>query len=118
MSTSEIDSPPNRLPSRPAVTQPELRPTIVLYPQGDLTLVVGDVVKQPFLVSRDAVRLASPVWNAMLGGRWRESGASEVALPDDDPEAMHIVLKLAHLKMHEIRALKICISRISSTLPS
>jgi hypothetical protein len=78
--------------------QPERRPTIVLFPQGDLTLVIGKVEQQPVRVSRDALRLASPVWNAMLNGNWAESGATEIPFPEDDIEAMMIVLRISHLK--------------------
>lgn len=52
-----------------------------------------------FLVSSNAMRLASPVWRTMLDpeGRFMEANAKEVSLPDDDPDALLIILHIAHL---------------------
>lgn len=63
---------------------------------GDLTLVVGPEQTR-IRVSRHALRLASPVWNAMLTpNHFQESSSSEIPLEDDDTEALRILLLVAH----------------------
>ncbi len=78
-------------------------PTIVLHEHGDVTLLLGAAEDQKTVrVSAATLQLASPVWKAMLGGQWVESEASEIPLPDDDVEAMLLVLRIAHLRFYEI----------------
>lgn len=49
-----------------------------------------------------ALRMASPVWEAMLNGNFRESAATSVPLPDDKPSAMLIVLQICHMKYNQL----------------
>lgn len=71
-------------------------------PRGDLTLVVGEEDKAHFLVCSRAVARASPAFGAMLYGQFKEgkpldpSASWTVTLPDDDPEAIKIVLHIIH----------------------
>jgi hypothetical protein len=83
--------------SSPPITQ--------LCPDGDLTLIVGPDGKPPvhrFRVSKSTLCLASPVWRAMLTGRFVEAGQDEIPLIDDDFAALLIVLYIAHLKVHKV----------------
>jgi hypothetical protein len=96
--TNESDTP---LEPEPAETVEH--PTICLHDFGDVTLLIGpDEDPQPVLVSISTLRLASPVWKAMFETRWVESEASEIPLPDDDVDAMLLVLRIAHLRFHEL----------------
>ncbi|KAF2804007.1 uncharacterized protein BDZ99DRAFT_452478 [Mytilinidion resinicola] len=73
---------------------------ITLANPSDLTLVVGPY-GQSIYVCRGALCLASPVWNAMLSDKWAERSEKEVEFPDDNPEALLIVLGIAHLRFKE-----------------
>jgi hypothetical protein len=79
---------------------------IELYQHGDLTLNVGeDLNGEPthrFRVSRHTMCMASPVWRAMLTGQFIEATKNEIPFVDDDPEALLLVLRVAHLKVHEV----------------
>lgn len=70
---------------------------------GDLTLIVGPKSRR-FLVSKVALRLASPVFRAMFTGKFVEAQANtkETILPEDDPEALKVVLLIAHLRFKEV----------------
>lgn len=72
-------------------------------------------------VSSKAMSMASPVWRAMLDpkGRFRESqpGNDEIDFPDDDAEALLILLLAAHLRFQDVpqelyyeQLLKICVA--------
>ncbi|KAJ5041068.1 uncharacterized protein L3040_005623 [Drepanopeziza brunnea f. sp. 'multigermtubi'] len=86
-------------------------------PEGDLVLrltypsdaeqtKIAGIAKPPeqvdMLVSSKHLRLASPVFKAMLQGSFREgqalqsTGKAEVPLPDDDPAAFKILLDIVH----------------------
>ncbi|KAI9048632.1 hypothetical protein LZ554_007464 [Drepanopeziza brunnea f. sp. 'monogermtubi'] len=86
-------------------------------PEGDLVLrltypsdaeqkEIAGMAKPPkqvdMLVSSKHLRLASPVFKAMLQGSFREgqalqsTGKAEVPLPDDDPAAFKILLDIVH----------------------
>ncbi|KAL2121374.1 hypothetical protein VTJ04DRAFT_5401 [Mycothermus thermophilus] len=73
----------------------------VLDPDGDLILRVrsGDAI-QCFKVCSAIMRLASPVFKAMLFGPWKESmpsvGQWLVDLEDDSPAGMHHLLDIVH----------------------
>ena len=79
---------------------------INLDSSGDLRLLVkgpGDKWTT-LIVSSSAMCLASPVWRAMLNPRshFREAEKQEVEFPDDDLDALLIVLRVAHLKFREL----------------
>ena len=76
----------------------------VFHAEGDLTLVVGGSKTQAcrMRVFSQVMRVASPVWNAMLSGRWPESKQSEVELPEDDPSGMTIIMNIAHARYNHI----------------
>ena len=80
-------------------------PTIPIDPHGDLTLIVGaDDDAKSFLVSSKVLSVASPVWRAMLSTRngFKEAGSEEIVFPDDDPEALRIVLLACHLSFPKV----------------
>ncbi|KAF2432100.1 hypothetical protein EJ08DRAFT_732842 [Tothia fuscella] len=68
---------------------------------ANLTICVGERNGQPlkrFLVISESMRLASPVWNAMLkpDGPFLENGAKEVSFPEDDPDAFEVIIRITH----------------------
>ena len=75
---------------------------IAIDPAGDIKLLVqhGDRW-MTFQVSSNAMAMASPVWRIILDpkGPFRESQPenNEVTFPDDDAEALLILLLAAHL---------------------
>ncbi|KAF1991477.1 hypothetical protein K402DRAFT_294941, partial [Aulographum hederae CBS 113979] len=72
---------------------------IHLDPDGDLTIKVRpDKDPLEYVVSKRTMCFASPAWRAMLTGQFSESTASEVPFPEDDPDALLIVLRIAHLQ--------------------
>jgi len=82
---------------------PNTNETVCLHDSGDVTLLIGiDEHKQAVLVSSSVLRLASPVWKAMLDRHWAESEAQEIPFPDDDVAAMLLVLRIAHLQFHDL----------------
>lgn len=88
-------------PSKRQKTDEEPK-VIDIATQSDLTLIVGDGIthkKVNFEVERSALRRASPVFNSMLDPNkpYKEGSAKEVPLPEDDPEAMEVLLRIAHL---------------------
>lgn len=80
--------------------------TIYLDSSGDLKLLVKDTGQQwkTLVVSSNAMCLASPVWRAMLDpkGHFREATEQEVRFPEDDLDALLIVLRIAHLKFRQL----------------
>ncbi|KAF2497605.1 hypothetical protein BU16DRAFT_319275 [Lophium mytilinum] len=99
------ESPAKRLhaddtPPKPSTPEPITPEPVTLANPSDLTLIVGPL-GQSIHVSRGALRLASPVWNTMFSDQWAESSKKEVQFPDDDPEALLIVLGIAHLRFKE-----------------
>jgi hypothetical protein len=68
---------------------------------GDLTLIVGPD-KDRFQVSSIALRHASLVWRAMLAGPFQEASATEITFEEDDPEALKVLLLLAHLQFSKV----------------
>ena len=86
-------------------TPAEPRDVIILDPTGDLVLVIGsETDTQRFHVSRNAMALASHPWSIMLhrSGSFKEASAGTVSFPDDDVNAFMILLKIAHLRFHEV----------------
>lgn len=82
--------------------------TVYLDPSGDLGLSVdyealeGEKIRtKTFVVSTSVMCLASPVWRAMFDpqGHWaKQSSHKEFYLLDDDPDALVIILRIAHLQ--------------------
>ncbi|RMZ74423.1 nuclear pore [Pyrenophora seminiperda CCB06] len=77
--------------------------TIALDDSGDALLMLGTSAgTQPVQVSKAVMTLASPVWKAMFKRHWKENEATEIPLPEDDVGTMLIVLRIAHLRFHEL----------------
>jgi hypothetical protein len=85
-------------------------PTSLMLPikelcvNGDLVLLVGEDFgsTHQFRVCRNTLCMASPVWRAMLSGEFVEAKLGEIPFADDDPDALLLVLRIAHLRFHEI----------------
>ncbi|QDS73123.1 hypothetical protein FKW77_001405 [Venturia effusa] len=78
------------------------RPTTEhLRANSDLTLVVGKD-EQRFGVSRATMSGACTAWEIMLTGPYAEATKTEIALPDDDPKSLHILLLIAHLAFQKL----------------
>jgi hypothetical protein len=77
---------------------------VVVDPDGDLILRTPT---KSFKVCSSAMRRASPVMKAMLFGPWKEAKPADetqpwiVDLPEDDPEALGIVLPVIHNTMYD-----------------
>lgn len=81
--------------------------TNILDRSGDLVLIVNQAERQKtFRVSSSAMCLASPVWRAMLShsGNFKEARPKngEVSFPEDDSDAMFIVLSVVHYQFQNI----------------
>lgn len=78
--------------------------TVHLDPSGDLTLFIGEATdtQATAIVSSRVIRLASPIWRAMLNpdNSFKESNPAnqEITFPEDDAEAFMILLNIAHLQ--------------------
>lgn len=82
--------------------------TVYLDPWGDLKIIAQDRDQQSktLVVSSSVMRLASPVWRVMLHpmGPFREAQESskEIDFPDDDADALAILLRIAHLGWRQV----------------
>ena len=93
--------------------------TVNLVDDGDLRIHVTRkkhlrtsdlpiVTQQTFLVSSAVMRIASPVWRTMFDpqGHFMESQRSlihgEIDFPEDDPDALLCVLRIAHLQFRKL----------------
>lgn len=77
---------------------------INLHDNGDVvTLIIGKS-KLSVTTSKTVLTILSPVFKAMLAGGFREAGAtiSKIPLPDDDPNALLLLLRIAHLKFKDL----------------
>lgn len=79
--------------------------------QGNITLIVGDSTEVSFTqtpphtfhVNSQVLSQASPVWRAMFEpGRWKEAFTKTVLLPEDDGEALLILLQICHGRFEDI----------------
>ena len=82
-------------------------PTTYVDSSGDLTLLVqAGGKRKTFVVSSKAMCLASPVWHAMFDPKshFKEAnlGNKEASLEDDDPEALLLLLNIAHLQFLKV----------------
>ncbi|KAE9961194.1 hypothetical protein BLS_003306 [Venturia inaequalis] len=83
-------------------------PLTALYAADDnITLLVkredGPTICR-YTVSRTVMCIVSPVWRAMLAGRFKEANVQnrDIPLIDDDPEALLTVLRIAHHRSYEV----------------
>lgn len=68
---------------------PEDENSITIDPYGDRSLIIGDGKNQKrFLVSSNAMRLASPIWKSMFTGPYKEGTAKEIPFPEGKPDAL------------------------------
>ncbi|KAE9988241.1 hypothetical protein EG327_003455 [Venturia inaequalis] len=76
--------------------------TIHLRDGGDLTLIVGEGEdKTQYVVCRRTICGVCKSWNAMFT-KFSEAFAPEVELPDDNPQAILILLQIAHLRFDQL----------------
>lgn len=92
-----------QLPHRSGQLAAETATTTTFYEGGDLTLLLDQneqgLYEHKFIVLSHTLIMMSPVWKAMLSGKFREgSTMHEIPLPDDDPEAMKFILNIVHLR--------------------
>ncbi len=78
--------------------------TIFLHDNGDVVMLTIGKTKLSVAASRTVLTILSPVFKAMLAGGFREAGAtiSQIPLPDDDPDALLLLLRIAHLKFKDL----------------
>ncbi|KAK4193214.1 hypothetical protein QBC35DRAFT_468892 [Podospora australis] len=110
--TPSLEEAPKQPSSEEAPKQPSVvHPTKILDPDGDLKIAVGadhSTDEHTFRVCSATMRRASPVWKAMLFGPWVEAKPKNgdpwsVKLPDDDPEALGVLLAIVHgQNQHEL----------------
>jgi hypothetical protein len=88
------------------IDEDQLPPLVELCANGDLTLLVGEDFgpASRFRVSRNTMCMASPVWRAMLSGPFSEANKDidEITYADDNPVALLVILRIAHLKFASI----------------
>jgi hypothetical protein len=85
---------------------PEDENSITIDPYGDRSLIIGDGKNQKrFLVSSNAMRLASPIWKSMFTGPYKEGTAKEIPFPEGKPDAFLITLQIAHLRFADLPSL-------------
>ena len=79
----------------------EDQPCIILDPSGDLRLHTDT---HDFIVSSKVMCFASPVWRAMFDpqGPWAKKASDAYSLPEDDPNALLFILRIAHLQFSEL----------------
>ncbi|KAF9698177.1 hypothetical protein EKO04_003371 [Ascochyta lentis] len=89
------------------MTDPTLK-VVTVDPFYDLTLIVGTPGRTngqvAFRVNKGSLRHASDIWTKMLTGVWAESKQTEIEFPDDNPQAFHVVLLIAHLQIGALPA--------------
>jgi hypothetical protein len=83
------------------------REFVSLNDSGDRKLIVGQKEdgQRIYKVSSVAMSMASPVWKAMFNptsGFLESNPDVPVEFPEDDPDALLILLWIAHLQFHEI----------------
>jgi hypothetical protein len=79
-----------------------------IFETGDVDLIIGDTnSKESFIgkASSSALILASPVWKKFLIPPWEVSPPpprKQIDCTDNDPEALLILLNIAHLKFDSV----------------
>ena len=85
-----------------------MAPTVDIDPTGDVIIVLGsDHHEQRLRVSSAALSSISSVWRAMLKSRFLEGqekdGFRELSLPEDNPEAVILLLHIAHFRSDKVK---------------
>ncbi|KAI0377355.1 hypothetical protein F5Y04DRAFT_264440 [Hypomontagnella monticulosa] len=83
---------------------------VIIDPDGDLHLTVGESNPVTFLVCSKALARASLVWKKLLYGGFAESVQPDrasgeewiVKLPEDDPKAIEILLDIIHCRFDRV----------------
>lgn len=80
---------------------------VSLSDSGDRTIIVGEDEDglRIYKVHSLAMSLASPIWNAMFNpaNGFRESNPNvPVEFPEDNPDVLLILLRIAHLQFHSL----------------
>jgi len=98
------------LPPIAAPLRPDRVASIEFDPEGDVLLILSPSTMATFRVNSNILCIASPVFRAMLGvkSRFKERTALsartstseplEISLPDDDPKALGVILRVIHLQ--------------------
>lgn len=101
-----MESPPFIMTASTTEASPS-PPVIDLCFDHDLTLNIktdnGPTICR-YRVAKPIMCIASPVWRAMLTGKFMEASVQNREIPfvDDDPEALLTVLRIAHHRTHEV----------------
>lgn len=86
----------------PKSTPDTSSPIFVAAPQGDLTVAIGrDRARKLMKINSTIVKLASPVFRAVLGPSFKEGQATydesdPLVLPDDDAVAIVNLFQILH----------------------
>lgn len=92
-------------------TVPEMRNLSIgsnivpIDPEGDVVVQVGDIPGERLMrISSKQVSTVSKVFKAMLGPNWIDNPTTYTSnnpllLPEDDPQAMEFLFKMAHFKI-------------------
>lgn len=85
----------------------DTREFICLSEDGDRTIIVGEAgdSQRLYKVDSRSMAMASPIWKAMFSTKngFRESNPNEpVEFPEDDAEALLILLRIIHYRFHEV----------------
>lgn len=87
---------------RMASNDPSLE-TITRNVKGDLVVIVGSEVQQKFRCNKDALRMASDTWHAMLENKTEAHGTvDELVFADDDPGALRVLLLATHQRRDDL----------------
>ena len=95
-------------PATPTINEESAGITVDIAPDGDVVFVVGTTERRLRVYSL-FVKAASPVLNAMLrpnfkeGHELAETGSVEIALPEDDAEAIEIIFNVIHGRNDKVR---------------
>jgi hypothetical protein len=79
-----------------------------LFHRGDFIVVLGtqEVGQLEVTISSDVLSIASPVWSVLCrggaGGSFRESIEQKAEFPEDDPDMLLLLLRIAHLDFRNV----------------
>jgi hypothetical protein len=95
-------------PATPTINEETAGETVDIAPDGDVVFVIGTTERR-LRVHSLFVKAASPVLNAMLrpnfkeGHELAETGSVEIALPEDNGEAIEIIFNVIHGRNDKVR---------------